>query len=178
MHSRGWVLATVIAVVMVVCCPIAPARATVLVDPGLEELVRRADLVVHARVVGERCAIEDVARIGELPVTYTVLAPLRTLFGSREARVEVRELGGRVGARSAVIEGAARYRSGTEVVALLVRDGGVHRTVGMSLGVFHVSGDRASRDLEGAVTLAPLVEPASSLSELFARLERAIASRP
>lgn len=139
----------------------SPASATVMVELSLEELIQRADVIVHARVVQSRVRVE--VREGALePQTLTRLEVLEWLGGGGSARpgttLELRELGGAWQGGGVHFEGTPEYALGEEVVVFLERrPEAPHdlRTLAMAQGKFvvrhGVPGVPASvtRDLEG-----------------------------
>lgn len=119
-----------------------PARATVMVELALEDMIRDADAVV--RGVVERSAVRMDLRTGQLePWTITRLRTNAWLKSSSRAPegelVEIEELGGVWNGGGSWIDGTPRYRANEEVVVLLKRDAEGHlRTLGMVQGKFVV----------------------------------------
>lgn len=119
-----------------------PARATVMVELALEDMIRDADAVV--RGVVERSSVRMDLRTGQLePWTVTRLrtnAWLKSSSRAPEAEiVEIEELGGVWNGGGSWIDGTPRYRVNEEVVVILKRDAEGHlRTLGMVQGKFVV----------------------------------------
>ncbi len=132
---RAWATAAL----LLVCLTIpAAARATVVVELSLEELVLRADAIVRARVLRTGSHLETYE--GHLdPHTTSELAPLEWLKGAGGERLFVDELGGDVPDGHRWIAGTPRYAAGDEVVVFLRRlPGGAYRTLGLSQGRFEI----------------------------------------
>jgi hypothetical protein len=127
-------------VTLVVATP--PARATVMVELALEDMVRDADAIV--RGVVERSAVRMDLRTGELePWTITRIRTSAWLKTTSRAPVaplvEVEELGGVWNGGGTWIDGTPRYRPNEEVVVVLKRDDDGHlRTLGFVQGKFVV----------------------------------------
>jgi hypothetical protein len=159
----------------------SPASATVMVELPLEELIQRADVIVHARVVQSRVRVE--MRSGALePQTLTTLEVLEWIAGPGGRTVQLRELGGAWQGGGVHFEGTPEYQAGEEVIVFLERrPEAPHdlRTLAMAQGKFvvrhGVPGVPASvhRDLSGIAfaswadgqqtVRAPGVEPAVEL---------------
>ena len=119
-----------------------PARATIMVELALEDMVRDADAIV--RGVVERSAVRMDLRTGELePWTVTRIRASAWLKSTSRAPtatvVEVEELGGVWNGGGTWIDGTPRYRPNEEVVVILKRDVEGHlRTLGFVQGKFVV----------------------------------------
>jgi hypothetical protein len=129
----------------------SPALATTLVRLSLETMGARADLIVQGTVVAE-----EVTRRGARVYTDTSIGVTSCLRGSCVSAVTVRQPGGELGGRGAVVEGTARFAVGDEVVVFLRRrSDGAFAPVGMVQGVLRVErgADRSvsgyARDLRG-----------------------------
>jgi hypothetical protein len=163
-----------------------PAFATTLVRADLEELVRRSERVVRAKVVkvephwsGDRTHI----------VTDVTLEVAEDLKGQGAHQVIVRQPGGVVGDVGQQVSGLASWTRGEEVVVCLERHGPLFRVAGMAQGKYRVvrdaSGARARPDPLGDTTVLDAhsgqeisaFRPELSLEELRARVKRAGATR-
>ena len=154
-----------IAAVLVAASIWAPgARATVMVEVAIEDMIAEADAIVLARVIGNGGQVHLVAN-GLEPHTVTRLRVSRWLkgnpasapatgdgdspttaalgshpFGEPEV-VRIRELGGELPGGGAIIDGTPQYRLGEEVLVFLRRDQempGAYHTYGMAQGKFTV----------------------------------------
>jgi hypothetical protein len=114
------------------------ARATVLVDTPLPDLVREADVIVRGTVLRTGRVTEVRQGVAE-PWTVTTLRVTHWLKGQGGATVRISELGAVWQGGGHWIDGTPRYAPGDEVVVLLRDDGEGHlRTLSMVLGRFEV----------------------------------------
>lgn len=166
----------------------APAAwATVVLPQSVEDLARRADLVVRGRA--ER-SISVASPDGKLIHTVTTVRVAATLKGRAGEVVEVRTPGGTVGDITQVAHGAPSFSAGEEVVLFLHREGTGTRfgVEGLGLGKFEVirSGDgsavvrRRAPDLsllqrDGTVRPAQAVDPVPE-RDFLERVRRAVAA--
>ena len=132
----------VVAALVTVLAAARPARATVMVELALEDMIRDSDAIV--RGVVERSAVRMDLRTGQMePWTITRVRTSNWLKSSSRAResaiVEIEELGGVWNGGGSWIDGTPRYRVNEEVVVILKRDDEGHlRTLGMVQGKFVV----------------------------------------
>lgn len=134
----------------------ATARATVMVEVSLEEMIQEAEVIVHGRVVRSdvRVAIDDGQMV---PHTFTTIEVTEWLAGEGGETVQLRELGGTFHGVTHHIAGTPSYAIGDEVVVFLERreDGRRDlRTFAMAQGKFVVQHQlegppMIARDLEG-----------------------------
>lgn len=142
MTRKMFLASTVVAALVTALAAARPARATVMVELGLEDMIRDADAVV--RGVVEHNAVRMDLRTGQLsPWTITRVRTsswLKSSAGAPEATlVEIEELGGVWNRGGSWIDGTPRYRVNEEVVVILKRDREGHlRTLGMVQGKFVV----------------------------------------
>lgn len=141
----------------------APAAATVLADWDVEELVRRADLIVVGTVKEQRYIVDEALKA---VLTESEVVVERTLQGKEAASFVLTQLGGRAGSVVSEVVGDARLAPGDRVLLFTFRhEDGRRYLVGMALGAwFVVSGEEGSfsQDIEsplvdasGAVKAAP-----------------------
>ncbi|MFN8062588.1 MAG: hypothetical protein U0Q12_25775 [Vicinamibacterales bacterium] len=114
-----------------------------------------SDRVVHGRVLSVRT---ERASSGRAIYTVARLQVIEDFTGGADAELEVYELGGRDGATSMVVTGAATFTVGQEVILCLERFGdGKLRSVAMSFSKFDVfplaTGGAAALRQGGAVIL-------------------------
>lgn len=96
------------------------ASATVMVEVPLEELVHRADAIVHGTVLSSRTRLE--MRDGALePQTLTTIRVHEWIAGSGGETVTLRELGGTWQGGGVRYDGTPEYAPGEEVVVFLER---------------------------------------------------------
>jgi len=121
----------------------SPAQASIVDAMSLAELAEAADVVVVARVDGQRSRYDAQGRI----VTDVTLRIEESLHGglARGSRVIVQRLGGAVGDLGLRVEGEAVYVDGERLVLFARRlttpSGPVLRPVGMSQGVLPIEDD-------------------------------------
>lgn len=98
----------------------APARAATLRGPAdLATLTRAADAVVHARVVSTESAWGDGGPKSGVIYTRVLLEPIAWWKGGAPGTVSVRVPGGAVGGIGQLVQGAAQFAGGEEVVVFL-----------------------------------------------------------
>lgn len=163
--------------------------ATVATRLSRQELVRQANLIVHA-IVESRAVVPTRGEHGEIR-TRSTLRVLRTLEGQSRRTVVVQQLGGTLGDLTMHVEGNARLEPGDEVVVFLDHDTatGLSYVIGMAQGLFLVNRADAQhpvveRDLTGiafyeAVSGPPMITPgrhelAEGLDHLLADIARLV----
>jgi len=126
--------------------------ATVHGPADVASLASASDAVVHAQVVRKTSAWGPGG--GQI-FTTVVLRPIETWKGEPERELSVLVHGGAVGELDQVVQGAAAFRDGEEVVVFLERRApGVFQVHRMALGKFAVGAPaglpkRAVRDRAG-----------------------------
>jgi hypothetical protein len=115
------------------------ARATVVVEIPIEQLIAGADAIVHAHVLRTGTQLETLD--GHLePHTLSELRVLDVLAGAVDERVTIDEIGGVDESGGSAIDGTPRYVAGDEVIVFLHRlPSGAYRTLGMAQGRFDVT---------------------------------------
>lgn len=162
MTPAAWVRASLLALTLASCVlGVSTARASIVDAMSLEELARAADVVLVARVEGQRAHYDAQGRI----VTDVTLRVDECLHGGlvRGAEVTAQRLGGEVGDLGLRVEGEASYVDGERIVLFGRRfttpAGTVLRPVGMSQGVLPID-ERSG---------VPLVLPGGAGLELVER---------
>jgi hypothetical protein len=123
-----------IAVMVLATAWSSRAGATVMVEVSLEELILRADVIVHG-VVERTGVVWELRENDREPWTVSRLRVLRWLKGGDgTGRVTIRELGGIWQGGGRWIDGTPTYPRGEEVIVFLRRDGDRLRTLGMVQG--------------------------------------------
>lgn len=153
---------------------LAPAAsATVLFDWDVEELTRRADLVVVATVLSKQSFAAD----GTL-MTTTRLRVERVLLGAAGAELAVLQLGGRLGPRVVDVPGDAELTPGQTYLLFTAQPPGqpYRSLVGMALGALRLDGNSLTQTVDVPVlnergVLAP--PPGTRVHDLE-ELERAV----
>ena len=150
----------------------SPARATVLANWDLDEVVRRSDLIVIG-TIGKQRSI----KVGTDVMTESEVLVEETLRGEPTKSFTLSQLGGKIGTSVYEIVGDAKLGRGDRVLLLtyLHKDGRRY-LVGMSLGAYFLSGEHARQTVE-----VPLVEsngglrPAPGLRQIAVDRIRAVA---
>ena len=118
----------------------APASATVMVELSLDELIQRADVIVHGTVTASAVRVE--MRDGSLePQALTTIRVHEWIAGTGGETVQLRELGGSWEGGGVHYDGTPAYERGEEVVLFLERrPDAPHdlRTLAMVQGKFSV----------------------------------------
>jgi hypothetical protein len=129
------------AVVLTMLAAAPPASPTTVVAPTFEELVRRAESVIVARVVNTRSAWVE-SRSGRSIVTDVTVSIEQTLKGPAYAERSYEFLGGTIGEDTLVVEGAPVFRVGDRDV-LFVNESGrpASPIVGFMYGRFPIVHD-------------------------------------
>lgn len=185
--SRTWAWALSAAASLAVA---STASATVMVEVPLDEMIQRADAIVHGTVVASRVRLN--VRDGALePQTLTTIRVTEWLAGHGGETVELRELGGTWQGGGLRYDGTPEYAVGEQVVVFLERRPEAPndlRTFAMVQGKFTVRPgvpgvpDSVSRDLSGiafarwadgqqTVSAAP-AEPAMELESFLDHVRR------
>lgn len=184
-------LLAAILVALSILSPSAPtAEATVIVDLDLEEMVDRADVIIHGRVLRSGSRLEAEGR-RLVPFTIVELEVFDWLKGEGGESIHLRETGGEHPNGRSEIVGAPRYVPGEEVVLFLRHEPPYYRTLSLSLGKLVVRRPRGEatpiveRDHHpGLIRLRDATkhdlgdEPPLGLSELRERVARRLDETP
>lgn len=120
----------------------SPARATVLLQLELTDLVGRADQVFLGQAVA---STSRWTAAGKQIVTDTIFEVRQSLRGARGGKITVRTLGGVVDGIGQRVAGSPMFAKGDEVLLFTERRGSkVQFVVGMAQGAY-----RVRRDLPG-----------------------------
>lgn len=121
------------------------ARATVMVDLPLDDLILRADLVVRGRVVrtGIRVRAQQDPAAPLQPRTHVWIEVQEVLAGQvpEGGVVHLWEPGGRYGGVQTTVAGTPHYERDENVLVFLTQDReqpGLYRTLEMVQGKFHI----------------------------------------
>jgi|GEM_PF-829380 len=132
----------------------APAAdATVVVLHPLDEMMHRADVVIHARVVGQ-----DVKREEGRIITLTQIEVLDGIKGAKQGDVEtVYQVGGSLDGENMHIAGAHDYAAGEEMVFFAMRHRDRLVSYGVGVGKFSVDRDAQTivEDLGDVLVMSP-----------------------
>jgi hypothetical protein len=129
--------AVTVSMAVLVLAVAFPTGATTVLKLPVEDMTRRADLVMRAQVGSvdvrvEQGGVRPVATV----VTFRVLAVLKGQATSPIFRLELP--GGHVGTASSFIPGMPSFREGEEVVLFLQRTPGGFIPAGLSQGKYRV----------------------------------------
>lgn len=121
--------------------PAAPAGATVVVVPSLEEMAVAAEVIAHVRAGAPHVEQDDKGRF----VTLTPLSVIEGVKGAKAGdQLEVFQLGGGLEGKGGWIVGAHRFVEGEELVFVGVRHKRGPGSVipyGIGFGLFQVKRD-------------------------------------
>ena len=124
-----------------------PASSTSVLAPTFDEMVRRAESVIVARVVATRSAWVD-SRSGRSIVTDVTVSIERTLKGPTYAERSFEFLGGTVGDDTLTVEGIPRFQIGDRDVLFINEQGRpASPVVGFMYGRFHIVRDPAGTEM-------------------------------
>ena len=127
------------------CWPLAagPSSATSIVPITDQELVARADVIVHGVVVSSHVGEDALGR----PETVTRIAPLAVLKGQVSGDLVLHQLGGSCPTDGSSSSGdGPEYQAGREVVVFAIaRPEGDYQTAELLLGKFEVQQDEQGR---------------------------------
>ncbi len=153
--------ATLLAVLALLA--VAPARASIAIYMGPEELAASAPIVIEGTVRASASGVDSVS--GTL-ATYTTIEVEAVHRGPRSLdTIVIRELGGRFGDVTHEVDAVPVYRAGERVLAFLeAAPDGALRTRAMFLGKFSIEDDGrggrlCTRDLDGHGLLPRLDVP-------------------
>lgn len=122
-----------LTVVAVSCTLTSAALATSFVVPTDAELIEKADAIIRGVVVSSR-VVESGNRLIE---TVYEIAVTRGLKGLEDGGfVSVRSPGGTIAGRFLIVQSAAHFSEGEEVLLFLSREGGKWSPTDMTLGKF------------------------------------------
>jgi hypothetical protein len=122
----------------------APGVAATFIATSVEETARSSDAVVRGRVLSTAARL---TRDGRSVVTEVEIAVESAWKGAPEATVRLVVPGGSVGRIAQIVDAAARFEEGEEVVVFLARRGAGWRVMGQALGKYRVEGADARPSL-------------------------------
>ena len=134
-----------VATLLVALAAPRAADATIIIPKNLKELAAEAELVLVAEVTGQRA--DRVAGPESLIYTFSALRVLEQWKGAKTDRLEVAEVGGRVGDVTCFAAGMPQYKVGERVLVFLKKDVlGLWRTHGLVQRRFAVQKNVATGD--------------------------------
>ncbi len=156
------------ALPLVLVMAAAPARATVVVALGVDDLVHQSDVVILGVVERAESAWE-----GGVIVTRATVRVERTLKGAPAQAIVVRRMGGVVGTVGQIVYGEAALAAGERTLLFLERRRGGLGVTGMAQGEFVVTTDPATGETRARQALGGL-----ALARQGSRGLRIFAPRP
>jgi hypothetical protein len=117
----------------------APLLATTVQKMELPQLVSASDNIVQGRVESVEAKYVD-----RTVFTYISVAVDDPIKGDRRRTVLVRQLGGRIGAKTVWISGMPQYKPGDEVILFLKdKQDGTYDVIGLNQGKYDIVQDYA-----------------------------------
>ena len=136
-----------IATALMVAVLAAPAFATTVLKLDMEQLVRRADLIVQGRVESVYSQWDEQRRLVFTYVSIRVDDPLK---GERRQSVLIRQVGGTIGTIQMSVAGAPQFKTGEMTLVFLKRqDDSTFQVVGMNQGLYKIVDDYAVSNVFG-----------------------------
>lgn len=121
-YSQKPLLVRVLLLVFALLAISLPGRATTVVPPEFDELVRQSDYVVRAKVTAVNSDWKE--RNGHRVImTFVTLEILEEIAGDAPDKPVLEMLGGQIGTHKMILEGAPRFEVGDEDI-LFVRGNG------------------------------------------------------
>jgi hypothetical protein len=128
-----------------------PLLATTVQKMELSQLVAVSDNIVQGHVELVEARYED--RMVYTYVSVTVDDPLK---GDRRRTVLVRQIGGRIGARTMWVAGMPQFKTGDQVIVFLKnRQDGTFDVIGLNQGKYDIVNDYAVANVSGVSVLDP-----------------------
>jgi hypothetical protein len=151
--------------VLLLAASAGPADAATFVQTSVEAAARGSDAVVHGKVLSRTSRMTEDGRAVYTEVEIGVGSAWK---GAPDEVVRVFVRGGRVGRVAQVVDGAAAFEDGEEVVVFLSRRGAAWRVTGNALGKYRVDGGMAR----------PSLAEADVIPRALAAGERAVGAMP
>jgi hypothetical protein len=130
---------------------VTPLFATTVQKMELPQLVSASDNVVQGRVESIEARFED--RTIHTYISVVVDDPLK---GDRRRRLLIRQLGGKIGAKTVWIAGMPEFKTGDQVIVFLKdRQDGTFDIVGLNQGKYDIVNDYAVSNVSGVTILDP-----------------------
>lgn len=147
---RSILVGSALALALTAVLPLAPARATTLIEKDFSALCDEADMVFAGRVRGVESRWRDETRSAiETVVTFTVEDRVHGVAGSE---VQLAFGGGEIDGLREVIAGMPAFVVGDEVVVFASSRPSVSPVIGFNQGYFRVEGGRVLNAERAPVT--------------------------
>jgi hypothetical protein len=125
--------------------------ATTVEKIELAQLVSTSDNIVQGRVESVEARYEN-----SLVYTYISVAVDDPIKGERRRTVLVRQLGGKIGARTTWIAGMPQFKAGDQVIVFLKnRQDGTFDVIGLNQGKYNIVDDYAVAHVSGVSVMDP-----------------------
>ncbi len=109
--------------------------ATTVERLSLDDMVKKAQSIVHGRVRGARTHWSDNGKL--ILTTYTIDVS-ETIKGQSSKSVELTTLGGTIGNLTMVVSGMPAFQTGEDAVVFIEKSAGYSIVVGLSQGKFEI----------------------------------------
>jgi hypothetical protein len=127
------------------------AFATIVQRMELQQLVTTADSIVQGRVESVEARYEE-----RTIYTYISLVVDDPIKGDRRRTVVLRQMGGRIGAKTLWIAGMPQFNPGDQVIVFLRnRQDGTFDVIGLNQGKYDIVNDYAVANVAGISILDP-----------------------
>ena len=137
--------------ILVLAILATPLFATTVQRMELPQLVSASDNIVQGRVESVEARYE-----GNMICTYVSVAVDDPLKGDRRRTVLVRQLGGRIGAKTIWIAGMPQFKTGDQVIVFLRnRRDGTFDVIGLNQGKYNIVDGAAVANVSGVTILDP-----------------------
>jgi hypothetical protein len=136
-----------IAIVLLAC----PVFATTVQKMELAELVSTSDSIVQGRVESVEARYEN-----KLVYTYISVVVDDPIKGERRRTVLVRQIGGKIGARTTWVAGMPLFKAGDQVIVFLKnRQDGAFDVIGLNQGKYDIVENYAVAHVSGVSVMDP-----------------------
>jgi hypothetical protein len=146
-YNESTKVRNLIGLVLTVAVLAAPAFATTVAKLNLEQLVKRADLIVQGQVQSVYSQWDEDRR---LVFTYVSIRVDESIKGGSRQSILIRQVGGTAGTIRMSVAGVPEFKSGEMAIVFLKhQDDATFQVVGMSQGLFEIVEDYAVSNVFG-----------------------------
>jgi hypothetical protein len=124
----------------------ASAFATTVVRLSLDDMIEKAQSIVHGRVRGRNTQWSSNGKL--ILTTYTIDVE-ETIKGPVSKSVELTSIGGKLGDLTLYVAGMPSFDTGEEAVVFIEKSGGYSVVVGLSQGKFSVKNGEVANSVAG-----------------------------
>lgn len=137
--------------VFLISAAAVPLFATTVERIELPQLVSRADNIVQGRVESVEARYED-----RMIYTYVSLVIDDAIKGDRRRTIQLRQMGGTIGAKTMWIAGMPQFKNGDQVILFLKdRQDGAFDVIGLNQGKYDIVENYAVSHVSGVSVLDP-----------------------